>query len=68
MLGIWVIVIPHLGVPNTWQFAIITVTGIVVVCLGLYMRAKALSRNRSGHNHPFVENADVHAGHEHLAQ
>ncbi len=56
-LGIWVIILPHLGVPGSWHTVITTLTGLAVVAMGLYLRASMLSRSarRSSH-HPFVEN------------
>jgi hypothetical protein len=58
VLGLWVIVLPHLGVPHSWSVIITTLTGVSVIAAGLYMRAKALggAARRSTH-HPFVENA-----------
>jgi hypothetical protein len=65
-LGIWVIILPHLGVPHTWLVVITTLTGLAVIASGLYARAKALTgaARRSSH-HPFVENAGTDGVHEH---
>lgn len=70
-LGIWVLILPHLGVPGSWHTAINTATGILIICTGLYWRATMLSRGmrRSSH-HPFVENtgsddSSGHGYHEH---
>ncbi len=66
VLGLWVIVLPHLGVPRSWSVIIITLTGISIIAAGLYMRARALSggARRSTH-HPFVDNAGMDGVHEH---
>ena len=66
VLGLWVIALPHLGVPHSWSVIITTLTGIAVIAMGLYMRAKALggAARRSTH-HPFVENASLDGVHEH---
>jgi hypothetical protein len=63
-LGIWVIIIPYLGVPGSWRTALIVVTGIGLILLGFYLRAEALSRTgRRGHS-SFVEHVP-HAAQEH---
>lgn len=67
-LGIWVVILPHLGVPHSWSVIITTLTGAALIAVGLYLRAAMLGRGirRSSH-HPFVENTahgDVHT-HEH---
>lgn len=56
-IGIWVIILPHLGVPGAWHTVITSLTGIFIIGMGLYWRAAALARGmrRSSH-HPFVEN------------
>jgi hypothetical protein len=66
VLGLWVIVLPHLGVPHSWSVVITTLTGAIVIATGLYMRAKALGggARRSTH-HPFIENASLDGVHEH---
>lgn len=69
-LGIWVIILPHLGVPHSWAVIITTVTGVAIIMAGLYMRAKMLAgaARRSSH-HPFVENAAETDGiHEHSTE
>jgi len=62
VLGIWVIILPHLGVPGSWDAVITTITGIVIVIAGLYLRASVLSRRARTPHQPFVENAapDMH--------
>jgi hypothetical protein len=57
VLGIWVIILPHLGIPGSWHTILITLTGLIIIAVGLYLRGMMLSRGirRSSH-HPFVEN------------
>lgn len=58
-LGIWVVILPHLGVPGSWHTAITTITGIVIIAAGLYFRAAMLaSGGRRSPHHPFVENTE----------
>lgn len=65
-LGIWVVILPHLGVPGFWHLVITTLTGLTIVGVGLYLRATQLSGSarRSSH-HPFVENNHEDGTHEH---
>ena len=61
-LGVWMIVMPYLGVPRAWLTVLILLTAILLIVLGFFLRAEALSRiaRRSGNHHPFVE----HVPHE----
>ena len=64
VLGLWVIALPHLGVPHSWLVVITTLTGLIIITMGLYLRAKHLgsSARRNSHS-PFVETS--HEAHEH---
>jgi hypothetical protein len=54
-LGIWVIVIPYLGVPGGWRTTLMVITGLGLILLGFFLRSEALSRaGRRGHS-SFVE-------------
>ncbi len=64
-LGIWVIVIPYLGVPGSWRTIILILTGLGIVSLGFFLRAQVLARGgRNAHAHPFVENDSPSTEHE----
>lgn len=56
-LGLWVMVMPYLGVPRAWLTILLILTSIVLIVLGFFLRAEALSRGpRRAHPHqPFVE-------------
>ena len=57
VLGIWVMIVPYLGVPGAWRTVLLLVTGFGLVVLGFFLRAEVLSRGpRHGTSHPFVEN------------
>ena len=65
VLGLWVIALPHLGVPHLWLVVITTITGLIIISMGLYLRAKALgSHSRRSSHSPFVESTSSGA-HEH---
>ncbi len=56
--GVWVAVIPYLGIPGSWRTAILVLTGIALMSLGFFLRAEVLSRGmKRGRHHPFVENS-----------
>lgn len=66
-LGVWVIVLPFLGIPRGWLTALLVVTGLGVIAVGLLLRAEALSRGpgrHHAHNH-FVEHLPQQSDHEH---
>jgi len=55
--GIWVIIIPYLGIPGEWRTILTVVTGAVLIILGFFLRAEMLSRgSRHSNHHTFVEN------------
>ena len=71
-LGLWVIVMPYLGVPRAWLTALMIVTAVFLIVLGFLMRAEVLSRGarHTSHHHPFAEHmpheegGHIHDGHE----
>lgn len=57
LLGIWIVVVPQLGVPMPWRTVLLTVSGLLLIVIGLYLRAE--SRSRPGavrRDQSFVEN------------
>ena len=56
-LGLWVMAMPYLGVPRAWLTALMILTAVVIIVLGFFLRAEALSRGprHAGRHHPFVE-------------
>lgn len=57
LFGIWVAVIPYLGVPGSWRTLLLVATGILIASLGFFLRAEMLSRGvRRGSQHSFAEN------------
>lgn len=55
-LGVWVIIVPNLGIPSSWRMITLLITGLALVALGLYLRATASSRTRGEGQHTFIEN------------
>jgi len=44
VLGLWVAIVPYLGVPGTWRTAILLISGIGIAVVGFLMRGEALGR------------------------
>ncbi len=71
-LGLWVMVMPYLGVPRAWLTALMILTAVLLIILGFLMRAEVLSRTarHTSQHHPFVEEMPQQEGqwvehHEH---
>ncbi len=53
--GIWVLIVPYLGVPGSWRTTLLIITGVALIVLGFFLRAEAIARaGRRGHS-SFVE-------------
>jgi hypothetical protein len=56
-LGVWVIIIPYVGVPGSWRTTILILTGLAVILVGFLLRSQALSHGpKPTAHHPFIEN------------
>lgn len=62
MLGVWVALLPFLGIPRRWDNAILLITGALIVMFGFILRKQALDRARyqSRRADTFAENAPAH--------
>ena len=62
LLGIWIAVVPYLGIPSSWKTSIFFISGLLVILLGFLLRTEALARTsgqsggRYASRHTFVEN------------
>jgi hypothetical protein len=54
-LGIWVIIVPQLGIPLPWRTTLLVLSGIALIIIGLYLRAEAQGRTPKQGERPFVE-------------
>ena len=62
VLGLFVLIQPYLGVPNSWHTFFTIVAGIALMVLGFLLRGEALGRGpeaESPHRNLFVENTTV---------
>jgi len=62
VLGLFVLVQPYLGVPNSWHTFFMIVTGVAIMVLGFLLRGEALGRGgetKEPRRNLFVENTTV---------
>jgi VIT1/CCC1 family predicted Fe2+/Mn2+ transporter len=59
LLGVWVVVVPYLGVPSSWRTVLLVVSGVTILVLGLLLRGESIVRGTRKHRGapPFVENS-----------
>lgn len=61
VLGIWVVVVPYLGVPGQWRTVLLVVSGIAIAVIGFLLRGEALGRGTPTSKHAtFVDNIAPH--------
>ncbi len=58
VLGLLVVVLPHLGLPGAWKTILFVVLGVAIAALGFLLRGEALSRGSGSvaNSQHFVEN------------
>ena len=57
VLGVWIIIVPYLGVPSSWKGIIYIISGLLIVLVGFLLRTDALRRGgKTSAHQPFVEN------------
>lgn len=44
VLGIVIVIIPQLGIPGSWRTVLLTLAGLCLIGLGLYLRSESLGR------------------------
>lgn len=44
VLGLWVAIVPYLGVPGTWRTAILLLSGLGIAIVGFLLRGEAIGR------------------------
>lgn len=58
VLGIFVALIPYLGIPGTWRTVLLVATGSAIAILGFLLRGEAISQGTRKTEHlPFVDSA-----------
>ena len=50
-LGVWVIIMPYLGIYRSWLVVLMVLTGIALMVLGFLLRGETIAREHHG-DHP----------------
>lgn len=61
-MGIWVFVLPFLGIPGSWKEGLFILTGLGLAALGFFLRSEAMSRGENSPSAPFKDGG--HENHE----
>jgi hypothetical protein len=61
VLGLWVLIMPYLGIYRSWLSVLMVLTGLGLMALGFLLRGEALARGpqegaRASEDSSFVEN------------
>lgn len=43
VLGIWVVVVPYLGVPSSWRTVLLVLSGLTIAVIGFLLRNESLA-------------------------
>ncbi len=66
VLGLFVVVVPYLGIPGEWRVILLVLSGLGLAVTGFLLRGEALARGGRAHAHnSFVESEHTHSTHEH---
>lgn len=60
IIGVWMILLPLLGIPNIWKLNLMVLTGVIVLILYWHMRKESQSAptiEKHVHGADFVENS-----------
>lgn len=64
-LGIWVFILPFVGVPGSWKGILLMATGVALAMLGFFLRAETMGRGVNSPRAPFRDSIhDTSVGEE----
>ncbi len=63
-IGIWVFVLPFLGIPGSWKEMLFILTGAGLAALGFFLRTEAISRGGVSPHAPFRDSGHENPEHE----
>lgn len=46
VLGVWVAIVPYLGIPGTWRTAILLLSGLGIAIVGFLLRGESIGRTQ----------------------
>ncbi len=62
VLGLWVCLVPYLGVPGSWRTVLLVLSGAAIAIIGFLLRGEAMAKGPTAHtlrgshsNRSFVE-------------
>ena len=59
-LGLFIAVVPYLGIPTAWKTPLLLLAGILLMIVGFLLRGAALSRGLEGsESRPFMESGSA---------
>ncbi|MDE2038218.1 MAG: hypothetical protein KGI69_03300 [Patescibacteria group bacterium] len=61
LLGVWVLVLPFLGFPGSWERFLGFVTGLVIIAVAYLMKPPAAA-GKTGPDRPYEEHASQESG------
>jgi hypothetical protein len=51
VLGVWVVILPYLGIYRSWLTVLLVITGVALMIMGFLMRGEKIAEeHRNGHN------------------
>jgi hypothetical protein len=58
IIGLWVIILPFLGFPNTWRKILFLITGLAIIYLAylFYLEIKVRLSKDINHSKTFIDN------------
>lgn len=63
-LGLWVVIVPYLGVPGSWRTTILVLSGIGIAVIGFMLRNEALTHGHTDSHTTFAESTPPRHEHE----
>ena len=51
-LGVWVIVMPYLGIYRSWLTILLVITGIALMIIGFLLRGETIAEEHKNHTAP----------------
>ncbi len=61
IIGLWVMILPFLGFPNSWRKVLFVITGFLIMYVSylFYLEVKIRIANNSERSKTFVDNIDI---------
>ena len=63
VLGMWVFLVPFLGVPGSWKTVLLVLSGLGIAVIGFLLRTEAVTNGTHAHD-SFTDSAHAAPAHE----